>query len=128
MTQKNILQIGDLVWYNVGGRGYETVGLVVETADLWDSTCTWQPKPQKYLNCIRIQWMRKGKLMPCSLNFPLFRTYWARQDRAFSDGSFNPADTFPARHLDKNIIAGGDLWFEGRFFKAVGSAGTRRKQ
>jgi hypothetical protein len=127
MSQKNILQIGDLVWYNVGGRGYETMGLVVEIADLWDSTCIWRPNPQKYSNCIRIQWMRKGKLVPRNLSFPLFRTYWARQDRAFSDGSLSPKGTFPADHIDKNVIIDGDPWFEGRFFKAVGSASTRRK-
>lgn len=127
MSQKNLLQIGDLVWYNVGGRGYETMGLVVETSDLWRSASPWESTPKKYSNCIRIQWMRKGKLVPRHLAYPLFKTYWAVTDYKYPDGSFAPEGTFPARRIDKSVLLAGDDWYEGQFFKVVGSANTRRK-
>ena len=68
------LTVGDLVWYNVGGRGYETMGLVIETADLWRPSQPWdQGPPKKYANSVRIQWMRIGKLKPRTIRMPVYR-------------------------------------------------------
>lgn len=72
------LNMGDLIWYNVGGRGYETLGLVIETADLWTTADSWEidntlSAAKKYPNCVRVQWMRVGRLKPRAISMPMYR-------------------------------------------------------
>ena len=120
------MQTGDLVWYNVGAARYTTMGLVIEVATLWDSTSTWHPQPEKYLNCIRIQWMRKGKLVPRRMTLPLFRSWRSAIDSPKDYGTFYP-EGYTLTSAPENLINHGAEWYEGRFFKVVGSADTRRK-
>jgi len=126
MSQKNIMKAGDLVWYNVGAHRYTTMGLVIEVATLWDSTSTWQPQPEKYSNCIRIQWMRKGKLVPKCMHLPLFRSWRSSIDSPKDYGTFYP-EGHTAFTPPESLISHGAEWYEGRFFKVVGSADTRRR-
>lgn len=129
---KKPLTVGDLVWYNVGGRGYETVGLVVEAADLWRPSQPWESgPPKKYANSVRIQWMRTG-LKPRPIHLPVFRRMIKM---TFEDMSAlgKKHSGFAAWERDSilSTISGkpetGE-WYEGRFFKKLGTATKRRKQ
>ena len=124
------LKVGDLVWYNVGGRGKETVGLVVETADLWRQSSPWENVAKKYTNAVRIMWMRVGKLKPRHIALPLFRNPLAMQEYTYPEGwdAFNP---ITSRSKTRMIPSMGTVthgeWYEAHFFKALGGASKRRK-
>lgn len=119
------LKVGDLVWYNVGGRGYETMGLVIETADLWNPSNAWEPTPQKYANCVRIKWMRVGKLKPRMINKPLYRSTYKWHVHDFEQAGFA---AWEREHIVPRLgkVEAGD-WYEGRFFKVLGNPEQRRK-
>jgi len=115
------LTIGDLVWYNVGGRGYETMGLVIETADLWMETCTWSniAKPKKYANCVRIKWMRVGKLKPRKMHLPLYRQLvrYVYEDLSCEISGFREWERNSV--LPQLMKVENGEWYEGQFFKAM---------
>ena len=120
------LKVGDLVWYNVGGRGYETVGLVIETADLWRDKSMWENEVRKYANCVRIQWMRTGKLKPRTITLPLYRaTIRARWDDNLLPTGFVEWERESILSKMGTIETG--EWYEGHFFKPLGEAKARRK-
>ncbi len=122
------LQTGDLVWYNVGGRGYETVGLVIEAADLYrDDTSAWgRSMPTKYANCVRIKWMRVGALKPRPVHLPLYRTM---RRYHFHDMS-SEIDGMRGWEKDSVMPALGEIetgeWYEGRFFKNIAKQSHRQ--
>ncbi len=114
---RKVLKVGDLVWYNVGGRGYETVGLVVEATDLWHPANSWEPKPQKYANCVRIQWMRVGKLQPRTINRPLYRAMYKYNYHEIEQAGFREWEREAVMPRLGKVEAGD--WYEGRFFKVL---------
>ena len=133
---KKPLQIGDLLWYNVGGQGYETMGLVVETADLWKDQTLWNNQVRKYANCVRIQWMRTGKLKPRTMTLPLYRQIikarWDTENipSGFSEWERNSILTISSANFGTSACMGSietGEWYEGHFFKAMGAAQARRK-
>ncbi len=125
------LTIGDLVWYNVGGRGYETMGLVIETADLWRPSQPWdQGPPKKYANSVRIKWMRVGKLKPRTIHMPVYRrmikmTYEDMNRVAQEYSGFAGWERSSVLNKLGEVETG--EWYEGRFFKKLGAANKRRK-
>ena len=125
------LTIGDLVWYNVGGRGYETMGLVIEAADLWRPSQPWdQGPPKKYANSVRIQWMRVGKLKPKTIHMPVYRrmikmTYEDMNRVAQEHSCFAGWERNSILNQMGEIETG--EWYEGRFFKKLGTTSKRRK-
>jgi len=128
---KKPLTVGDLVWYNVGGRGYETVGLVIDAADLWRPSQTWESgPPKKYANSVRIQWMRTG-LKPRPIHMPVYRRMIKMTYEDMSAlGQKHSGFAGWERDSVLSTITGkpetGD-WYEGRFFKNLGTAKKRRK-
>jgi hypothetical protein len=127
------LQIGDLVWYNVGGQGYETMGLIIETADLWKDRTVWNDQVRKYANCVRIKWMRVGKLKPRAINMPLYRqVIKARWDIENIPSGFAEWERDSIlTNMSTNSTSMGSIetgeWYEGHFFKALGAVQARRK-
>ena len=124
------LTIGDLVWYNVGGRGYETMGLVIETADLWREKQPWDTGgAKKYANCVRIQWMRIGKLKPRAIHLPLYRKttryHYEDVNSYFSKSGFGEWERDSVLSQLGKIQYG--EWYEGHFFKKLGGSKDRRK-
>ena len=125
------LTIGDLVWYNVGGRGYETMGLVIETADLWRPRQAWDDgPPKKYANSVRIQWMRVGKLKPKTIHMPVYRrmikmTYEDMNRTAKEYSGFAGWERNSVLNQMGEIETG--EWYEGHFFKKLGGTKGRRK-
>jgi hypothetical protein len=125
------LTIGDLVWYNVGGRGYETMGLVIETADLWQEKQAWdRGDAKKYANCVRIKWMRVGKLKPRTIRLPLYRqmikmTYEDMNQIAQTHNGFAEWERSSILNHMGEVETG--EWYEGHFFKSLGSTEKRRK-
>lgn len=126
------LKVGDLVWYNVGGRGYETMGLVIETADLWQESKVWSGsmEAKKYANCVRIQWMRVGKLKPRTIHLPLYRKMVKYHYEEMNAGLRWEDFSKPWKRHDVlpqlGEIEGGE-WYEPHFFKSLGSTEKRRK-
>ena len=128
---KKPLTVGDLVWYNVGGRGYETMGLVIEAADLWRPSQPWdQGPPKKYANSVRIQWMRIGKLKPRTIHMPVYRRMIKMTYEDMSNLGHKHSG-FAAWERDSILSGLGEVesgeWYEGHFFKSLGSANKRRK-
>lgn len=127
------LQVGDLVWYNVGGRGYETMGLVIETADLWQEKKGWavSPMAKKYANCVRIQWMRVGKLKPRTIHLPLYRKMMKYHYEEVNAGlNWEESHSTPWKRHEVlpqlGEIESGE-WYESHFFKSLGNTEKRRK-
>ena len=124
------LKVGDLVWYNVGGRGYETVGLVVATADLWRPSQPWdQGPPKKYANSVRIKWMRIG-LKPKPIILPVYRRM-IKMTYEDMNRIGQKHDGFSSWERDAIMAGMGEVetgeWYEGRFFKKLGDPNERRK-
>ena len=125
------LTIGDLVWYNVGGRGYETMGLVIETADLWRPSQPWdQGPPKKYANSVRIKWMRVGKLKPRTIHMPVYRRM-IKMTYEDMNSLGRKYSCFAEWERDSILSSMGEVetgeWYESRFFKKLGTASKRRK-
>tara|TARA_B100000676_G_C17653459_1_gene617731 strand:+ start:211 stop:597 length:387 start_codon:yes stop_codon:yes gene_type:complete len=128
MTKR--LTIGDLVWYNVGGRGYETMGLVVEAADLWRPSQPWEASaPKKYANSVRIKWLRTG-LKPKPIHMPVYR-HMIKMTYEDMCSLGRKHSGFAAWERDSILSSMGEVetgeWYEGRFFKKLGAADKRRK-
>lgn len=128
MTKR--LTIGDLVWYNVGGRGYETVGLVIEAADLWRPSQPWEASaPKKYANSVRIKWLRTG-LKPKPIHMPVYR-HMIKMTYEDMNSLGRKHSGFAAWERDSILSSMGEVetgeWYEGRFFKKLGAADKRRK-
>lgn len=123
------LKVGDLVWYNVGGRGYETVGLVIETADLWRPSQPWDAQPKKYANSVRIQWMRAG-LKPKPIHLPVYRRM-VKMTYEDMNNLGQKHSGFTAWERDSILSRLGEAevgeWYEGHFFKVLGAPEQRRK-
>ena len=124
------LKVGDLVWYNVGGRGYETLGLVIEATDLWGSVHTWDGgAPKKYANSVRIQWMRIG-LKPKPIHMPVYRRMIKMTYEDMNRLGRNHTG-FGGWERDSILSNMGEIetgeWYEGRFFKKLGDPNERRK-
>ena len=119
------------MWYNVGGRGYETMGLVIETADLWRPSQAWDDgPPKKYANSVRIQWMRVGKLKPKTIHMPVYRrmikmTYEDMNRTAKEYSGFAGWERNSVLNQMGEIETG--EWYEGHFFKKLGGTKGRRK-
>ena len=70
---KKNLQIGDLVWYNTGGNGKETVGMIIDHKKIvYRHASPWENKDKEYKDAIRVQWLRKGKLVPKPIPVPFY--------------------------------------------------------
>ena len=117
-------RIGDIVWYNVGGRGHETIGLVVDVREsMWRHRSPWENTNKRYENCIRIKWMRKGKFTPKAISPPIYESEWVLAAQAgVSDDDLHIEGTFPAEgvHLGRE-------WYEARVFKLISKLGERQK-
>lgn len=113
---KKTLQIGDLVWYNVGGNGKETVGLVIDYKKIfYRHRSPWEDKAKVFENCVRIKWMRKGKLAPKPLALPLYESHYAVLD---SDPAPSPLEENPHAIYEDN-------WYPGHYFKIIGAVETK---
>ena len=121
---KKQLQIGDLVWYNVGGRGHETVGLVIDKRSyLWRAKSPWDDKNRRYEECVRIKWMRKGKFAPKHIAVPMYDSEYTLE------WTGDPPDAVTVQEMLKYTEAHGAIfdkaWYEARFFKIMGKAQDR---
>jgi len=121
---KKTPRIGDIVWYNVGGKGHETVGLVIDVRDnMWRHKSPWEPTNKRYDSCIKIKWMRKGKFTPRAITPPIYESEWALLDMAgTSEDDLLLGRTIPAEgvHLCRE-------WYEGRFFKVMSQVAERQR-
>ena len=117
-------RIGDIVWYNVGGRGHETVGLVVDVREfMWRHRSPWENTNKRYENCVRIKWMRMGKYKPKPITPPIYESEWvlAHQDGTGEDDLLiEGAVPLEGVHLGRE-------WYEGRFFKVMSKVEDRQK-
>ena len=121
---KKELQIGDLEWYNVGGRGHETVGLVIDKRKyLWRSRSPWEDKNKRYEGCVRIKWMRKGKFAPRHISVPMYDNEYTLE------WTGDPPDAVTVQEMLKSDAEHGAIydkdWYEARFFKVMGEVGDR---
>ena len=117
------------MWYNVGGRGYETLGLVIEATDLWRPSQPWDAQPKKYANSVRIQWMRTG-LKPKPIHMPLYRRM-VKMTYEDMNRLGQKHTGFAGWERDIFLSSLGKIetgeWYEGRFFKKLGDPNKRRK-
>ena len=117
-------RIGDIVWYNVGGRGHETVGLVVDVREfMWRHRSPWENTNKRYENCIRIKWMRMGKYKPKAITPPIYVSEWGltRQAGVVEDDLLiEGAVPVEGVHLGRE-------WYEGRYFKVMSKVEDRQK-
>lgn len=121
---KKRLQIGDLVWYNVGGRGHETVGLVIDKRSyLWRAKSPWDDKNKRYEECVRIKWMRKGKFSPRHIAVPMYENEYTLEWVG------DPPDAVTVLEMLRWTEEHGAIfdkdWYEARFFKVMGEAQDR---
>ena len=113
---KKTLQIGDLVWYNVGGNGKETVGLVIDYKKaFYRHRSPWEEKAKMFEDCVRIKWMRKGRLVPRALAVPLYDSHYALLDSSVTP---SPLEENPGAVYDND-------WYLGHYFKIIGAVEDR---
>ena len=115
---KKNLQVGDLVWYNVGGNGKETVGFIIDQKKVvWRCASPWEDADKAYKNIVRIQWLRKGKLVPKPIPVPFYDSKIALLEAA---SAHNTVAEYGGEHYDPDAIYKKD-WYEGQWFKVISS-------
>ena len=115
---KKNLQVGDLVWYNVGGNGKETVGFIIDQKRVvWRHASPWEDTDKTYKNIVRIQWLRKGKLVPKPIPVPFYDSKIALLEAA---SAHNTVAEYGGEHYDPAAHYRND-WYEGQWFKVISS-------
>lgn len=123
-NDKKRLQIGDLVWYNVGGRGHETIGLVIDRREyLWRAKSPWDDRNKRYEDCVRVKWMRRGKYAPKAISVPLYDSEYTLE------WTGDPPDAVTVEEMLAYDAEHGAIfqkdWYEARFFKVMGPVKDR---
>ena len=116
---KKSLQVGDLVWYNVGGNGKETVGFVIDQKEVvWRHASPWETTDKTYKNIVRIQWLRKGKLVPKPIPVPFYDNRFALME---SEADIDQPGLDAATMREHEGAFFQTTWYEGQWFKVISS-------
>ena len=119
---KKNLQIGDLVWYNVGGNGKETVGFVIDQKEVVGRHASpWETADKAYKNIVRIQWLRQGKLVPKPIPVPFYDNRFALMESEAAHNTAIEYGTTVIKGLEHEGAFFQTTWYEGQWFKIISS-------